>query len=520
MAREIKETRDIGWTPWPKQSLSERTFRSVTSRLARLPEYQEKAKSLPPILGIGARLGASVAESTVSVIPILPKSWSEAIGTRADERWAEGIEDMQEFFFDRPWLYETVVHSISRAAGLGAWTVKEIINLLEGNITNRQKRQRLQEIKEAVPSTGYRSFMKAYLLVATALGYFRGGKVEVRKICVDGEFLPVKFVPPFVRTNTFDDPRKDGLWADTNNPEHPLGKMGEPKNPILLEGRVPSPMPVNFEMRRLDPPQTLADGIADIDDLYWSSGAGMVVKVVKVGEGARRRWIVIVPGTDHMAPITMANPADTESNVREMLGLRSAARAGVEHAMIKAFNEAGIRPEERQAERVLMIGHSQGGVTAHAMAADPSCAINVTHVLTIGSPSRSIKLPEDVWNVSLEHTQDMIPWMDGVPTEFIDDRIRVIRELEKPQSNPLYYAHSTGTYLETVKILEARTRQKITDAARGGQPLDRTGRAVLELMTMLPEPEEPVTTILYEVAQHVLPKKNLPAISPKKGLRK
>ncbi|MBV7363180.1 hypothetical protein KRX54_01860 [Actinomycetaceae bacterium TAE3-ERU4] len=481
MAQKIKPRKILGWNPWPKRHLRTHPLSAITTRITNLHEYQQQVTQILPLIPIGTKITFSVVTSIFSALPA-PLKVQDKLAQKADQMWAKSIEDLQEFFFDRPWLFEACVRAISRTAAMGIWSLKALLSLLDN--THLGSPQRRQTIRHALPQSGYRSFMGAYLSIATALGYFRGGPVHVRKINENGKSIPAYLTPPFTRPRRY---HNLAPWETQNTHD---------KNYLR-------PQPLNFELRHLEAPLSLAECIADVDDLYWSSGAGMVIKIIKVGNGSDRRWVVIVPGTNHSTLETVANPADTESNVREMLGLRSAARAGVERALVAAFDEAKIPQEYRRQEKILIVGHSQGGVTAHALAADEKSDIQVTHVLTIGSPSRSIPIPEEVWSVSVEHIQDMIPWMDGVPEDQIDERVILRRKLEKPQSGPLYYAHSAGTYLETVKLIELATRQKIADAARGKQPLDKIGREVLELIAMLPLPDEENHVIYYEIAQEI-----------------
>ncbi|AOZ73355.1 hypothetical protein BK816_08795 [Boudabousia tangfeifanii] len=505
MAQELSSGQDRGWTPWPKESLSQRTLRSLTGRLAHLPYYQEKAKELKPLGKILCRLGGAVVESAVANIP---DPWQKfaSLGEDADQKWNLNIEAMQEFFFDHPWLYQTVMHNVSRTAGLTTWALRGVLDFIDDlpvEVSPSQLRQR-RRLEAALPTTGFTTLMALVLSGGTALGYFRGGKVHARLINDNGKALPVTQIPPFIREAGWDDAQAAGIWVDLNNPDHPLGKLNQPHSPLLVRGKLESPLPLKFEMRRLNAPTSLDQTIADLDDLYWSSGAGMVMKIMAIGEGENLRWLAIVPGTDHMAMMSMPNPADTESNVREMLGLRSAARAGVELAIVRAMSHAGVKPQDCKQQKLMLVGHSQGGIVAHALAGDQDALINVTHALTIGSPSRNLPLPKSLVNISIEHTQDMIPWMDGMLADNLDDRIFVRRKLTKPKRNPLYYAHSAGTYLETVKILLAEVEAEIAAAQANQVPIGRTAKAVKELNRMLPKPGEKVEVYFYEIAQEIL----------------
>ena len=63
-------------------------------------------------------------------------------------------------------------------------------------------------------------------------------------------------------------------------------------------------------------------------------------------------------------------------------------------------------------EPVLLVGHSQGGMVAAALAAGDT-PYDVRHVVTAGSPTAQVDLPPDVRVLSLENRGDVVPLTDG-----------------------------------------------------------------------------------------------------------
>jgi len=61
----------------------------------------------------------------------------------------------------------------------------------------------------------------------------------------------------------------------------------------------------------------------------------------------------------------------------------------------------------------MLVGHSQGGMQAAALAGDPDFGYNVTNVVTAGSPVATSGIPDDVSMLSLENTGDLVPMLDG-----------------------------------------------------------------------------------------------------------
>jgi pimeloyl-ACP methyl ester carboxylesterase len=78
-------------------------------------------------------------------------------------------------------------------------------------------------------------------------------------------------------------------------------------------------------------------------------------------------------------------------------------------AIAQAMTDAGVPGDAP----VMLVGHSQGGMQAAALAADPDFGYHVTHVVTAGSPVATSGVPDDVTMVSLENTGDVVPLLDG-----------------------------------------------------------------------------------------------------------
>jgi pimeloyl-ACP methyl ester carboxylesterase len=77
-----------------------------------------------------------------------------------------------------------------------------------------------------------------------------------------------------------------------------------------------------------------------------------------------------------------------------------------------ALRDAGVRP----GDPVLLVGHSQGGMVAAAVAAHAS-PYDVTNVVTFGSPTAQVAhYPGDVHVLSLEHRGDLVPQLAGPDT--------------------------------------------------------------------------------------------------------
>ncbi|MGO2534870.1 MAG: WXG100 family type VII secretion target [Brachybacterium tyrofermentans] len=151
-------------------------------------------------------------------------------------------------------------------------------------------------------------------------------------------------------------------------------------------------------------PQDLQDLIAQNDALRLGArgqdarDAGQIgIQEVRGGSGGELAYIVQIPPTEGALFSSVpdayggqGNSRDWASNLRLIAGQHPAAMDDVRAAM----EAAGIRP----GSRVLLVGHSQGGIVATHLAADPSFnsdsgragTYDVTHTFSVGSPVQTV----------------------------------------------------------------------------------------------------------------------------------
>jgi len=114
-------------------------------------------------------------------------------------------------------------------------------------------------------------------------------------------------------------------------------------------------------------------------------------------------YVVQLPGTDEFF---------AEGQIRNLganLNLIAGDDTAYAEAVQQAMQAAGVDPDAP----VMLVGHSQGGMQAAALAGDPGFGYRVTHVVTAGSPVATSGIPDDVTVVSLENTGDVVPLLDG-----------------------------------------------------------------------------------------------------------
>lgn len=406
--------------------------------LRRMPQMAPRGELLRKLRGLVLPVLKSSAWSLLAVATPSKLAVKPAIDEKARDVGDQAFDRLQLIYFNNPGLDTVTVRALTKT---GRDLAQLARGLLIGQIAiGRDKNGLVRRQMKLLPKTGYESLMISGLVVGTALGYFRGGPVASL------------------------------VWWDSADPDPSKRRKLPPGHPYP-------------GVRRFQAPQSLGDMAADIDDLYWAGAYGQAIKVTRVGTGQDRRWLVSLPGTDHGEIESENNPADIESNLREQLNIASAARLGAISAIRASMYADGLSREEMLSEHVLIVGHSQGGMIAVALAsADPkSVGFTVDGVVTMGSPTRRLRVRDDVTMLAVEHDQDMIPSLDATPRREADQRVVVKRKLNTPKSNPLFYAHSSSTYTETLRATELKNAVA---------PWGRVSDVVEVLHGYLPKPGE------------------------------
>ena len=224
------------------------------------------------------------------------------------------------------------------------------------------------------------------------------------------------------------------------------------------------------------------------------------VRVVEVARGdGGSAWVVVVPGTQQWSPDPAANPFDLTTDVRALTGDATLAAAGVAAALTVVRGRAGGR--SRGGDPVVLVGHSQGGILAAALASDSAFTRRnrVTHVVTSGSPVGLIPVPATTAVLSVERGDDPVPRLDLSPNPDRPSWVTV----RTPSTGPVVdvRAHRLEAYVETLRVAEGAPRGTIDglDAwqASAGGVLGRPVRSVSELVIerVRPRKEPPVRRV-------------------------
>ena len=154
---------------------------------------------------------------------------------------------------------------------------------------------------------------------------------------------------------------------------------------------------------------SLLAGVGSLGDR--DSRGGVRVIELAAADGTTT-WVVQVPGTHGGWAEGGSVPMDWPANVSLMLSATSASKVAATQALDRAQGgRAGPR------DRVVLVGHSQGGIVAAALASDPEFtrAHRVSHVLTAGSPIDDFPIPDSTQVLSLQHETDPVHALDASP---------------------------------------------------------------------------------------------------------
>ena len=130
------------------------------------------------------------------------------------------------------------------------------------------------------------------------------------------------------------------------------------------------------------------------------------------------RYVVYIPGTQSWGPRAGTNPFDLTSNLS---AISKTGLAGSERAVALAMTQAGISPDSR----VLLVGHSQGGMVA----ANISTRFAGSSVLTFGTPLGQLTGKLLAPTLSVEHERDPVPKLDSRPNPLATNWVTVRHSL-------------------------------------------------------------------------------------------
>ena len=168
----------------------------------------------------------------------------------------------------------------------------------------------------------------------------------------------------------------------------------------------------------------------------------------------QRTAIVYIPGTQTLGLGDGSNPLDLQSNILEMQGNGLAAS---ERAVLEAMNQAGIV----ETDKVIFVGHSQGGMVAGNLAQNPAGYI-ASGLVTIGAPIAQLKLSK-VPVMAIEHVNDPIPNASGRANPLTKNWVTIQRTSQAFESDAPMHSHSLRSYKNTTQEVDASKSKGIVN---------------------------------------------------------
>lgn len=185
-----------------------------------------------------------------------------------------------------------------------------------------------------------------------------------------------------------------------------------------------------------------------------------------IAAAGQSRWVVYVPGTQDWSLRGSKNPLDMGSNIKAM---SAANLAGSERAVLVAMRLAGVKP----GDKVLLVGHSQGGIVAANIASQKQ-KFQVAGLLTFGSPIARINTPNAKAVIAVQHSNDLVPTLSGTSQPLVANRAVVQSTVKLPKNSAAVAAHNLSNYIKTAGQADrssiaglARMRLLITGFVRG-----------------------------------------------------
>ncbi len=201
------------------------------------------------------------------------------------------------------------------------------------------------------------------------------------------------------------------------------------------------------------PSESLADVVTTVRDIEELGDGSVAIQRVPSADGDR--YIVTIPGTQDWW-VRSGNTNDAQADAAAMAGQMTASMQAVVDAMVVA----GI-PGDAE---VMLVGHSQGGINAMALASAPwfTQRFNVTHVVTTGACVARFETPPHIQSLHIEHPEDIVPGLDMMPNPDRPNQTTVTHAISQSTDPALVAmgqtiggAHHLNGYIASTEIAES-----------------------------------------------------------------
>ncbi|MBC3764209.1 hypothetical protein ACUN7V_11480 [Quadrisphaera oryzae] len=218
-----------------------------------------------------------------------------------------------------------------------------------------------------------------------------------------------------------------------------------------------TPVPLPPVVAAAGAPTGVGEALRRVEDTSKAPGSDLHVRVERTRHAdGSRSTVVYLPGTEKWMTDS-PTPADLDAIQRGVAGKPSAYT----DAVLRAMEEAGVRPDEP----VLLSGYSLGGITAAQMAADPAVRahFDVQGLITAGAPIGHVDIPSTVSTISVEHSEDLVPKLDGAPNTSLESNWVTVEGATPGQLG----AHGIEGYADLGDDVDASHRPDLVAAREG-----------------------------------------------------
>lgn len=218
-------------------------------------------------------------------------------------------------------------------------------------------------------------------------------------------------------------------------------------------------------------PRSLRDLAADQRNVGDGERYRGHVRVIEVPQPHGSAWVVEISGTQDWALRAGETPFDVTTDVRSMAQEATVLADGVQQALARAQaasdhaassespRAGGAAAADSMSAPVMLVGHSLGGIAAAGLASSPrfTAEHQVTHVMTMGAPVGRMPVPAETQVLSLEHTRDPVPRLDGQRNPDRATWVTVTRDAHGDGVVRASQTHDVRGYVDTAALVDGST---------------------------------------------------------------
>ena len=227
------------------------------------------------------------------------------------------------------------------------------------------------------------------------------------------------------------------LTAHTVAGQVPLEALGKitnlvPETKIHIEEKTPSAVYGN--------PRSL-EGLAS--RLYTSGN----IRIEAYETESGRVIVGYLPGTAEWNPLANEKAFDIRSNIQLDAHVRNSSSYRAADAALNAF---GVK----NSDQVILVGYSQGGLVGAQLAQQHQ---NVSGLITFGSPIATQQIPSGLSVISLEHSNDVVPALEGETNPIQSNWATASRHVTVLPGENILKAHGMNEYMQTAALADQST---------------------------------------------------------------